>query len=64
MKKGKNVQCDVCLKIIKTKKFRSVLVYVKYEHSLMSGPEKELDVCNSCIEHLNFRKYTQKEKRS
>ncbi len=67
MKSGRRVRCDVCKKIIKTKKFRSVLIYVtshkeKYVNLGMSDSEKDLDVCNSCIVNLNFRKFTQKEK--
>ena len=63
MGKAEIVRCDVCCKIIKTREFRSVLIYVKYKGSPVSGPEKELDVCKSCIEHLNFRKYTKAEKK-
>lgn len=68
MKAGKKVRCDVCEKIIRTKKFRQILIYItNYEKAYIDGHldncEKELDVCNSCIFNLNFREYKQKKSR-
>lgn len=62
MKAGRRVKCDICKKIIKTKKFRSVLIYVtsyeeKYKNFCMSNVEKDLDICNSCVINLNFKEY-------
>jgi len=60
VKHRKQVRCDVCNKIIKTKKFRKLQVFeVSYDdvyvQGCMIGAEKDLDVCNDCVLDLNFR---------
>ena len=58
----KRVKCAVCLKLIKTKKFKVVWVFNtdrvdKFYHESMTDVEKEIVVCNKCISNLNFREY-------
>ena len=60
--KKKKVNCVVCSKLIKSRSFKVVWVFDtdrinKFYHESMSNVEKELIVCNSCIENLNFREY-------
>ncbi len=69
MKEGNKVRCDVCEKIIQEKNFRVVLIHIAdykscYEQGALANCERELDVCNSCIDHLNFRKYKPRRPRS
>ena len=57
---GNIVRCDVCQQIIRSEKFRFVLVHVvSHEDRCIQETafdcEKELDVCNDCILNMNFR---------
>lgn len=59
----KIVICDVCQKTINSERFRVVLVYSTnridyFFHKAMSGPEKELTVCDDCALNLNFRPWS------
>lgn len=59
MKVRNGVRCDVCGKSC-GKEFRAILIHVtnfkeRYIHMGMAGVEKELDVCNFCVDNLNFR---------
>ena len=65
--RGKKVRCDVCEKIIKTKKFRHIIIHVAnyedvYVQEAMCASEKVMDVCNSCVLNLNFRPFKQDKK--
>ncbi len=60
-KKGKTAICDVCHKPIKTKTFRWLMVHKvtykdKYFHESAADCEIDMDVCEDCIQNLNFNK--------
>ena len=57
--KNKNVICDVCEKQITSERFKVVMVFDadRVDHFFnesLSNQEKDLIVCNECIENLNF----------
>ena len=58
--KKKKVKCDVCLKLIKAKKFKVIQIWNtdrvdKFFHKFLTNCEKEIIVCDDCIDDLNFR---------
>ena len=59
--KKKLKKCDVCESIIRSD-FKRILIYNVHPKFIIGTAEKKLDVCKSCAEHLNFRKYKKEDK--